>query len=493
MQWVFKVGYKKLVPDLIERLKYWSDYQLVDIRPSETYPAKMGKHFCIIEDGKDYWKVRGTTDWKSTKKSVYDLKKYLYVADANGRYPWDAGYNENTVPARKRDWFLDYKSLLDSKLIFPDQFDQIYDKSREGIIVLERDIPSLLTHEGSKTRLQSIYSDKTGTIAQNGTGSGTGGGFTIGAAGDYATLTAFEADIAAQLTGNLHGLHLNEATAITTDVAFDTDTNSFLLKLTAEVGAEHDGGAYGNGARIAYGTFDSLTFSGATLDDIEISKLALDITGSDNDGLIVSSTAETCVCLINRLLVAGSNVSDYGMYVNATLGSVLIKNNILYGVSTDTQLRVLRSVADGVYEIYNNTSIGGNNNFLISVASTSTCTVKNNLAQACVTLDYSLNNIDVSGTNISEDATSPDAAYRSKDVHTNSVFLNYGANDYRLNVAGDSTNLAILDDGENLSGTFTDDIQGQVRSTWYIGASEIVAAGLLIPIARYHYANAGGL
>lgn len=78
--------------------------------------------------------------------------------------------------------------------------------------------------------------------------------------------------------------------------------------------------------------------------------------------------------------------------------------------------------------------------------------------------------------NVSEDATSPDAAYQSKDVHTNSVFENYGSDDYRLDSGGDTTNLAILDDGDDLSGTFTDDIEGQTRSTWYIGASEIVGA-----------------
>ena len=94
MQWIFKVGYKKLVSDLTERLKYWSDCQLVDIRPTGFYPAKAGKHFCIIEDGRDYWEVRGSKDWKSTKTSVLELKKYLYVADEKGRYPWDTGIEE---------------------------------------------------------------------------------------------------------------------------------------------------------------------------------------------------------------------------------------------------------------------------------------------------------------------------------------------------------------------------------------------------------------
>ena len=487
MQWVFKVGYKKLVPDLTERLKYWSDCQLVDIRPSGFYPAKSGKHFCIVEDGKDYWKVRGTVDWKSTQKSVYDLKKYLYVADANGRYPWDKGYNENTVPARKRDFFLDFKSLLDSKLILPSQFDQIYDKSREGIITIDRDITQLLIHEDAKTRLQSIYSEKTGTIAQDGAGAGTGGGFTIGAAGDYATWTLFEAAIAAQLTGDLHGLGLDEETAITGNVIFDTDTNTHTLYLTAEAGCEHNGGAYGNGARIDFGTNDRLSFdetNDGDLDDVEISNLALSVFGSGNIGVYFADGGNSGLFTANRILIGGDADSLLGIFADDECANARITNNICYGIGKTSGSVGIRidTISEGqsMY-VANNTCCKCFDNFRQNAVSMAgTFTFKNNIAQADSGLnDYTDNGggFGTHGNNISEDATSPDAAYRSKDLHTNSIFLNYAGNDYRLDPAGDVTNLAIVDDGEDLSGTFTDDIEGQTRSTWYIGASEIVAAG----------------
>ena len=141
----------------------------------------------------------------------------------------------------------------------------------------------------------------------------------------------------------------------------------------------------------------------------------------------------------------------------------------------------LRQTSAGrVANIYNNTFIGLTYSGINQNQSPTgaTLNMKNNLCQ-----DNRFDYADVGGGfgthafNVSEDATSPDAAYQNKDVHTNSVFKNYGADDYRLDSGGDATNLQTLDDGEDLSGTFTDDIEGQTRNTWYIGASEIVAAG----------------
>jgi hypothetical protein len=62
------------------------------------------------------------------------------------------------------------------------------------------------------------------------------------------------------------------------------------------------------------------------------------------------------------------------------------------------------------------------------------------------------------------------------------VIVDAAAGTFKFSIAGDATNLAILDDGDDLSGIgspaqFSDDVIEQSRSTWYIGASEIVAAG----------------
>lgn len=218
-----------------------------------------------------------------------------------------------------------------------------------------------------------------------------------------------------------------------------------------------------------------------TIDGFQISVSNIYTTGIDlnNSGANGSYIAKNCI------LKGVSSGGKYGIRLNNIGTGGLIYNNILYDFTGD-------NLGDGISEntsnspsVYNNTVIncdGAGIRIEYTAAN-----IRNNLCQANAT-DYVIT--DVGGTiskNVSEDATSPDAAYRSKDVHTNSVFKNYGADDYRLDSGGDVTNLAILDDGDDLSGVFTDDIEGQTRDTWYIGASEIVAVGgISVPIAWHH-------
>lgn len=474
MQWLFKIGNKKPVVTLEDRLKYWTDGQLVDIRESGCYKPMKG--FLILEDGQDFWKVRGDTDWKSTKESVYELKKLLYVPDALGKYPWDYGYNEETKLQMVRNRFIDYKRLLDAALITRSEFDAIYNKSQSVLLNVSFDIKSRLLTELTDLRLLNEYSDITASIAQDGAGSGTGGGFTIGAAGDYATPNAFEADLAATLTGDLHGLHLNEQTTTGAAITFDLDTNGHTLYLTAETGCAHNGGAYGNGARISFGAADGIFVdetNDGDLDDFEISKLAF--LGANNlSCILISDAGNSGGITVNRCLFDGNGSTNIkGVTVGASGNNVTITNNIAYDCDS---IGYSLNTADRVYAVYNNSSIKNGVGFFQDHPTVSTNLIfKNNLAQDNTT-DYS-NDGGGWGThayNVSEDATSPDAAYQSKDVHTNSVFEDYGGDDYRLDPDGDATNLQILDDGEDLSGTFADDIAGQTRSTWYIGASEIV-------------------
>ncbi|MBU0964724.1 hypothetical protein KKC06_06820 [Patescibacteria group bacterium] len=269
--------------------RHWRDGQIIDIRPDGFHKegTLQRKHHCVLTLPGDYWQLRGSTNWKWSGQKVYDnIKKYLVAVDSQGKYPWEQTMLLDEKRLRRRDWFFDFKLLLDLGLITPSQFDAIYDKKKDpGTIFIERAFDQIVRNEYSHQRLSSKYSLARGSVS-----SGT---FSIGAALNYATVTAFEADIIipgdGPLTGNLTGEHANEETVISTGIVFDVDTAGYLLKLTAASGAEHNGGAYGNGARVNFGTYDYLKLDETTdghLDDAEISNLAFDISGVNDYGLL---------------------------------------------------------------------------------------------------------------------------------------------------------------------------------------------------------------
>ena len=329
-------------------------------------------------------------------------------------------------------------------------------------------------------------------IAQNGTGSGAGGAFTIGTAGgcggtaDFATVTAFEAAIEAQLTGDLTGEHCDEETETTAYITFDTDTNSFLLKLTAQSGAEHDGTAYGNGARILMGTYDGLNFDEIgenDLDNVEISNLAFNVEGAGNYAININDAGAGTLFKVNRCLVAGDSATTWGIYEDSSLcDNFRITNNIIYGVGDadgDVGIGFDSTWGDGTMEVSNNTVIGCYDNIVQEAASDNeapTIIVKNNMAQGALDEDYRDDNdgFGTSAYNISMDASSPNTDYRSLTV-TDSMEDAPNSN-FLLDTDDGSADFVLLDNGEDLSGTFTDDILGTVRSTWYIVAHETEAA-----------------
>jgi hypothetical protein len=485
---IFKVGTKFLNnPEM-----GWRDGQLVDILPSGTWMSpQMRRHFTIIEDGLDYWEVRGSRDWKSKDSKVLEFKKQLCATDSNGKYAWEFGFLDDAI--NKRDLFIDPKHLLDTKIITLSQFEDHYNKDKEAaIIYIDIDPDIYINHELDKRRLVSDFFETPGSIAA--------GTYSIGAAGDYTTVTAFEADIAAQLTGNLTGEHLDEETAISSVITFNLDTNNFLLKLTAASDSEHNG-IFGNathqagdGARVNYTSFDRIAISESsegTLNDLELSKLVLDARGSGNIGVLISNSGENGLITVNKNIIRGDVDSTRGIDLVTTPTNYVIYSNIIYDFF-DTGSHGIRSnvtfsqTSNGL--IANNTVINCYNGIDTDSTSGGTQSLVNNLVQDgnVSGSDYVKGGTWSSAKNISEDATSPNAAYQSKDVHTNSVFQDYANDNFKLDSGGDVTNLAIVDDGDDLSVNFTDDIIGQTRSTWYIGASEIVAGGFTVPLAMHH-------
>lgn len=462
MQILVKVGSKYPDPRHPSHLKGWLDGQVIDIRPDGYYTSRMDRqHHCVVDvPTLDYWSLRGSTDWKSISAKALDFKKLLSVADEQGRYVWENGFTESK--SRKRDYFVDFKGLLDNRHITESQYDSIYAKDRQHarIELNFHDLMALLKHEDVETRLDPSRLQTKGTIST--------GTYSIGSGLDYADLATFEADIESQLTGNLTGEHANEETSISAAVTFDLDTNSYLLKITAASGAEHNGGAYGNGARINFGTNDQIGLNETNdgdLDDVEISKLAIDASGSGNVGIYAYDGSNSGTFTIDRMLLKGDGNSNYPIRVDSAANNILVKNSIVYEFSSG-YLRFGGTTATA----YNNTVISCSYGI---VQSAGTVTIKNNLVQNSTNDDYS--GTFTSAKNVSEDATSPDVAYRSQNCHDgNSCFVDYANDDYRLTTGGDEQ--GTLDDGDDLSGTFTDDIIGTTRSTWFIGAYELVTS-----------------
>jgi len=493
MEIAFKIGDCKHLADP-NYLKSWLNGQPIEARWDGFPWQRMDRrHFTIIRTTDDFWQVRGGHDWKVWNAQAKEFKKFFTVKDSIGKYPWEFGFLKDEELARTREWFLDYDELIAQKLIKKNKYDLWKNHDKEsGVINIDRSFFDLVKDEYKERNLLDA-------LKNQGITSGT---YTIGTdAADYATVALFASDVTAgnQMDGNLTGEHQNEETAIAAGTYFDTDTNANLLKLTAVSGAEHTGGVYGNGARVAMGNSDLIGVNSTDVKDFEISKLALSASATNDKGFYLVKSGTGGAFTINRNLIFGSSSSKCCIHISrGAKTTVTVSNNICYDMGdADTEGGIIIGgvYVENVYNIYNNTIIGCYNGIQIyEHDGDPTMVAKNNLIQnsgnAAYSTNGSANGFDTTGHNVTEDSTGPDAAYDDTDVHTNSVFEDYGNDDFRLDSGGDATNLQILDDGEDLSGTFTDDIAGQTRSTWYIGASEIVAAGgLSIPVAMYHYMN----
>ncbi len=484
MQLLIKIGSKYHERFDSRHRSGWRDGQIIDIRDDGAFVGNMErKHHCVIElPNVDFWKIRGSRNWKSTKKSVRNLKKYLSVSNQHATYLWQNNPELFQPKDLKREWFIDFQELLNQGYITLSDFESIYDKSRNhNQIVLSNvhDFTSILKNENIHTRLNTKKDHSKGTISTGTYQIGTGTG------ADYSTITSFEADIAATLTGNLTGEHQAEETAISDVVRFDTDTNSYKLKLTTESGAKHDGKWNTSKARINFADNDYISLfesTDGTLDDVIVENLQLDIQGASNRGIYCYDGANSGEFVVRNNIIKGDGDSSDGIYVYYPVANVKIYNNIVYDISGSSKpgIHSFPEYAVNNVLIANNTVINCGRGIWQEEDNSSRIAnhiIKNNLVQDCGTCF-----VDGGGGygthayNVSEDTTSPDTSYRSLNCHNgNSCFVDYANDDFRLTTGGDE--LSTLDDGDDLSGTFTDDIVGTIRSTWYIGAYEYVTVG----------------
>jgi hypothetical protein len=475
-----KVGTRYNDPNSDGFYKSWRDGQIIHVMPMGFSTEKyIGYCLLLINlPHVNYLDIGGRTQegWNIRPGRATLWDKISSATNSDGKYKWDLiTGTEHSKTRQTRDYFIDVEKLrIAGSLTLADK-ERVYNHDIKSVITLPAvlNIEEILCHEEVDIRKDQLMLLRHASI--------TTGVYSIGAGLDYATVITFEAAIGAALTGNLTGEHADEETAFGTDTTFDTDTATYLLKLTAASGAEHSG-IY-DGARILFGTFNDLIFNettGGHLADVEVSNIAFDVSGEANIALYFADCSDAGMVTANRNLIKGAATTRRGIFIDYETPNATITNNIIYGIQDATQGQGIEFYwTTGALNIMNNTVKACRQGIHSDAGSSGAGQViKNNLVQECTSVDYLTDASWPSGTakNLSSDATSPDAAYQSIDLHTNTIFVNYATDSLRLDSAGDATNLAIVDDGDDLSGTFTDDIIGQTRSTWYIGASEIVAA-----------------
>lgn len=144
---VCKIG-DKYPPAHPTYLKGWRDGQIVELFPDgQLVPGgQMFMSFVVIRVNDTY--VKGDLN----------LKKYMSAKDTAGKYDWELGSVERQKiyepKPRKRDYFVDYKKLLNDGHITQSIYDDIYDKSKANpLVIINTTLNSLLLDENMDMRL----------------------------------------------------------------------------------------------------------------------------------------------------------------------------------------------------------------------------------------------------------------------------------------------------------------------------------------------------
>ena len=475
-----KVGDKRY-PEDPDYFRQWRSGQIIDIRPIGYYDQCVSSRMfnCIIDcPNIDFDELRGVESiqgerekWKSSKQSVFDnWKKYLYVADSNGKYRWDFGYLEGEEKARERDWFIDFAQLRDLGFITQSTYEAIldYERVHPPIVYDGNIITNAFHHEdGPHTRILPAYKNQPYS-------SGT---HTIGAVACDATDIADAYSKTTDLSGYLYWEVKDEEISESSSTDWNLDYGAYTLYIWAESGAEHNGYQYASGARLNYSSNMAIGVdSSSVLARIRFHNLAIDASGSANDGISFRRSVTGSSFIVDSILMIGDSSADKGItHHTDAYGEARIYNNIVYGFSSSLGININNQSSSITNRVYNNTCVG--NSVGINQTSSSLSGVayaSNNLCQGNTT-DYGTAGAGwtVSAKNVSEDSTSPDDdIYDDLNCHDgNSCFQDYSSNNYLLDSGGDE--ISTLDNGDNISGYFSHDIIGNTRSTWYIGAHEL--------------------
>ena len=302
--------------------------------------------------------------------------------------------------------------------------------------------------------------------------------------GDYTTLNAALAGQAANLTTNCAGTGgagiltiecytkaSGDTTAASTGTGYTTSVD-YYINITVPTAERHLGvwstskyylsiNVSNYGALEVYENYTRMTGL----------QVAVNGTGDDDRCGIRIDGAGYCLidkCIVRRL--SSSNICQGIRFGNASSLYCDIRNSYIYGFGvgdwyagiscddTSSNIKIQNCTISGNY-------YGINGNSLV----VTNCAVFNNVDDflGTMTISYCASD-DGGGTNsvnISPGATEAD--------DWANAFVDYANGDFHIK----NTSSVLYNAGNDLSGTFTTDIDGDTRSNWDIGADEYVAAG----------------
>ncbi|MBN2094345.1 MAG: hypothetical protein JW740_03205, partial [Candidatus Zambryskibacteria bacterium] len=175
-------------------------------------------------------------------------------------------------------------------------------------------------------------------------------------------------------------------------------------------------------------------------------------------------------------IVHGEGTNAYRGIYGPDYGKASIYNNTIYnfqgGGSAGSGISVATDNATNYNYYYNNTIFGCRNG--VYDAGNNNSVLKNNISMNNISVDYSAVTFGTADKNVSSDASAPGTTVATGKTSYGDYFTDYTIYDFHLK----GTGLSLFGiSGDDLSGTFTDDIDGDTRSTWDVGADEYVAAG----------------
>lgn len=295
--------------------------------------------------------------------------------------------------------------------------------------------------------------------------------------GHYATLqAAITGEVAANanlvsMAGVLNiEISLTSADTTPVDITGFTVNASYYVNIYTTAGARHAGKWDTSKYRLEVtgdvkALRNQLAYTRITGVQVKVTSTANGQVGygvvNDNGGGVVARA-----CIVQMVSNHSSGYSTGFISVDGTTFINCVSFQTGSQVATTSRCRGFDLAASG--SILNCTASG----FLHNYYSTSgTIVCKNCISQASVTAGYSITTSTGSDYNLSDRADAVGSTvYNSKTL----TFVNAASGDFHL-AAGDTD---AIDKGTDLSGTFTDDIDGTTRSgTWDLGADEYAGGG----------------